>query len=272
MDFAYKITDDVLIPKFNNLINDLIPVFDFLNVNPIDIKLDKIDDMGVWYSCEFDKIRKEVDEFWKSNLRMIAKIILNDLNKLKNQIDVEEWIIEAENILSNSKKKITINSQDSVTSFENQVIKIVSLTFEEIYPFWHMLWDHLKEFEIKDKSSRLLISGFDEAIMINNDIKTTFFGAKINDVIVGVNSGFRTTNIHYRSRGLFVLSEHKMKGVATKLLKATQEQGMKEGCTIMWNFPKESVLPVYINFGFKVVSCFYKDLLGSNCYVVKVIQ
>ena len=101
LEWAYKITDDVFLTKFDDIINDLNPVFKYLNVDPIDIKMEKTNEMK-WWSCDpFKNIKAEVDLFWKDNIKEIAKIVLDDLTKTQKIINVEDWIIEAENILSN---------------------------------------------------------------------------------------------------------------------------------------------------------------------------
>ena len=62
----------------------------------------------------------------------------------------------------------------------------------------------------------------------------SFFGVTANGRIVGVNSGHRTKDDLYRSRGIWVdpMLEKKKTGVAQLLFNATQKQAINEGCNI----------------------------------------
>lgn len=151
------------------------------------------------------------------------------------------------------------------------ILKIKEITFDEILPFWKILWSHI-DFDITPKHSRLLLKGLDERILINYNWKPTFFGVIEDDKIVGVNSGFKTDDIQYRSRGLFVITEFRMKGIATQLLQSTYNQAKKEDCKILWSYPRLEALNVYLKFGFQKVSCFEENEFGTNCYVIKRVK
>ena len=150
-------------------------------------------------------------------------------------------------------------------------MKIEHITFDEILPFWKILWSHI-DFEITPKHPRLLLKGYDERIIVNYNWKPTFFGVIKDDQIVGVNSGFRTNDDQYRSRGLFVIPELRMNGIATKLLQAVYDQAKKEECKIIWSYPRYEAIHVYLKFGFQKVSCFETNEFGTNCYVIKRVK
>jgi GNAT superfamily N-acetyltransferase len=144
-------------------------------------------------------------------------------------------------------------------------MKIEEISFDEILPFWKILWSHI-DFEITPKHPRDLIKGF-----IDFDSIPTFFGAIVDDKIVGVNSGFRTNSITYRSRGLFVIPEYRKRGIATNLLEATYNQAKKESCKVIWSYPRYEAIYVYLNFGFKKMTNFEKNPHGTNCYVMRSV-
>ncbi len=146
---------------------------------------------------------------------------------------------------------------------------IKQITFEEIEPFWEILWP---DFNIEKRSGRLLLFGFDHSIIVNDNIKVSYFGAEVDGKIVGVNSGFKPKPHEYRSRGLFVLPEYRKRGIAQRLFNATQAQGYVENAITLWSMPRRPALPAYLKFGFKVLSDFTKEEFGENCFVMKVIK
>lgn len=144
-------------------------------------------------------------------------------------------------------------------------IKII--TFDEILPLWRELWYPKRD--IQKRSGRLLITGFDRSIITNDDIKVTYFGAELDNKIVGVNSGYSPNGFGYRSRGLYVLPEYRRRGIAQELLQSTEEQAHRENKPLLWSMPRRTALKAYKKFGFKVMSKFFKGEYGENCFAVK---
>jgi len=98
---------------------------------------------------------------------------------------------------------------------------INKITFDDILPIWKdKLWPG-RESEIKPTNGIKFMGGFDKEIENNTP---TFFGAFINDELVGVNSGFGTGIYSYRSRGLYVEPEHRKQKIAQSLLLAVKDQ------------------------------------------------
>ena len=92
--------------------------------------------------------------------------------------------------------------------------------------------------------------------------------AIIDNKIVGVNSGHKTTSNHYRSRGIWVDESYRRKGISQALFNATKDQAQKEGCTMLWSIPRKIALPAYTKFGFETVGDFLKtETSESNIYV-----
>lgn len=93
---AYEIANEVYITRFDKSnINDML---EFMKVFPMNIELKRRNSMDFW---ENDPQKPILDAFWNDNLKEIAKIVLTDLYKVNDKINVEDWIIETENILSN---------------------------------------------------------------------------------------------------------------------------------------------------------------------------
>jgi GNAT superfamily N-acetyltransferase len=147
-------------------------------------------------------------------------------------------------------------------------IKIKRITFEEVLPLWKKLW-HPKE-DIQKRSGRRLLYGFDRSVITNDNIEVTYFGAEIDGKIVGVNSGYIHTG--YRSRGLYVLPEHRRNGISQALFKATEEDAKKKSIAYIWSMPRETALSAYKKFGFHIVSDFFYGEYGQNCFVMREIK
>ena len=95
-------------------------------------------------------------------------------------------------------------------------------TFQDVKNIWNeKLWPNRKS-TIKEMSSMQYLDGFDMAIY--EKYKPTFFIVKHQDKIVGVNSGHRTKDRLYRSRGIWVDPEFRRYGVAQILFDMTEKQ------------------------------------------------
>jgi hypothetical protein len=95
LEKAFTVTDDVFIFRFDKM--NMKDIFGFLELDPIDGELETLNRMRIW---EKDDHKKIVDKIWRENFKTIANIILNNLMEVKKYVDVEDWIEEANNILS----------------------------------------------------------------------------------------------------------------------------------------------------------------------------
>lgn len=100
----------------------------------------------------------------------------------------------------------------------------------------------------------------------------TFIGYKVDEQFVGVNSGHRTTNNGYRSRGLWVDPIFRGRGIGQKLLRATMDVGKSEGCIWVWSLPKQSSWTTYEAVGFEKKSEWFKSELDINAYCFKSLN
>lgn len=138
----------------------------------------------------------------------------------------------------------------------------VEITFEEIYDFWKEgLWPDRKT-DIEPLNAivydRRLLENYG-SVSISKDwtifdwSKPTFFAMKEENTgkIVGVNSGFRTGEKTYRSRGIYVLPEYRGRTLSTILLENTIIQAKEEKCDLIWSLPRASAMIAYEGVGFR---------------------
>lgn len=107
-------------------------------------------------------------------------------------------------------------------------------------------------------------------ITIFEKYKPTFWGIFVNGNLIGVNSGHRTTDRQYRSRGIWVDPEYRKYGYSQHLFYLTEQQAVKEGCEVLWSIPRKTALKAYEKFGFNTVGDFFAtETSDSNVYVIK---
>lgn len=152
----------------------------------------------------------------------------------------------------------------------NICVKIQKITFDEILVPWSThLWPDRHSAIETHSAMTWPFEGDPEPIdMSIFDYEPTFWGVFINNDLVGVNSGHRTCDMHYRSRGLWVDPEHRSKGLAQLLFTVTHWQARQEKCEMVWSMPRQSALKSYIGFGFETVAGFFgTETSDSNIYV-----
>jgi len=136
---------------------------------------------------------------------------------------------------------------------------IKSIDFFEICK----LWDYLHPGRDHIKFSRMMyLDGFSQI----KDPKVFYFGFYESNKLIGVNSCHFSEPGKFRSRGLYVLEQHRNKGIGNKLLRHTIKYAF-EHVNFIWSFPKHSALSVYEKAGFIKTSDFRKADFGVNCYV-----
>jgi|10_taG_2_1085330.scaffolds.fasta_scaffold04646_5 GNAT superfamily N-acetyltransferase len=156
-------------------------------------------------------------------------------------------------------------------------------TFEDIYDIWDKeLWPERKS-KIEKMSALRWNAGLwkkhgkvsitkDRSIFDN--YTPTFWGIKNEGEIIGVNSGFRTSDRIYRSRGLYIKPERRKKGLSNLLLKLTLQIALKENCKMVWTMPRKSALFAYESVGFQKIGNWIEDDVefGPNCVAIRVLQ
>ena len=152
-------------------------------------------------------------------------------------------------------------------------MEVVESTFEEVYPVWsEELWpERVSKIEPMSslywKAPRDIIK--DSSIF--EKYIPTFFAIKEDNQIVGVNSGFRTDERIYRSRGVWVKEEYRSKGYGQVLLMQAIIQGKSEGCHWIWSMPRKEALPTYQGVGYKKRGKWLDKTVefGPNCLATR---
>ena len=153
-------------------------------------------------------------------------------------------------------------------------MKIERLTFEQITSVWqNHLWPD-RESPIESHSAMTWpFEGNPEQYDMNVfNYPATFWGVYIDNKLVGVNSGHKTTDTQYRSRGIWVDPEYRKQGVAQNLFNMTEHRAILEKCNMIWSLPRKTALAAYTKFGFETVGDFIKtETSDANIYVKKII-
>ena len=152
----------------------------------------------------------------------------------------------------------------------NSTVNIQKLAFEQILPVWSThLWPD-RESAIETHSAMTWPFEGDSADidMTIFEREATFWGIWLDGQLVGVNSGHQTTDLHYRSRGLWVDPYYRGRGLAQLLFTMTEWQAREEGAEMIWSIPRKTALRSYTSYGFETVGDFFgTETAESNIYV-----
>ena len=149
-------------------------------------------------------------------------------------------------------------------------MKIERLNFKKIKSIWQTkLWPNRTSAIETHSAMTWPFEGNPDPI--NMDIfnyPATFWGAYLDNKLVGVNSGHKTTDKQYRSRGVWVDPEYRKRSVAQMLFLMTAHQAKVEGCEMLWSIPRKTALPAYTKFGFQTVGDYIvTETSDANIYV-----
>lgn len=149
------------------------------------------------------------------------------------------------------------------------------ITFDEILPIWqNELWPD-RESAIEPMSAMTWpYEGDPQPIdMSIFDYEPTFWGVYIDNKLIGVNSGHRTTDQAYRSRGIWVDPAQRGKRISQTLFALLTHQAQIEGCDMVWSIPRKSALQAYTNAGFQTVGDFIEtETSEANIYAYKFLS
>ena len=156
------------------------------------------------------------------------------------------------------------------------------IDFDTIFPIWNeKLWPgRISKIEPMSSlvwNSQLFLTWGNSEIKKDSAIfdkyEPKFFALRKEDLIVGVNSGFRTEEDVYRSRGLWVHPDHRGKGLGQELLKHGCKLAIKENCKVIWSMPRKSALETYEAVGFSKIGDWLDDTVefGPNAVAYKYL-
>jgi ribosomal protein S18 acetylase RimI-like enzyme len=153
---------------------------------------------------------------------------------------------------------------------------IKEITFEEIRKIWEKyLWaEYVKDgytinpINLTSQKNYCLsaVNFISNLNLLAKIIRPTYIGYFLDDKIIGVESGYKTSVVHYRLRGLWVHEDHRHKGIATKLIRYLEDRCRKP---FLWTIPRESALDFYLKYGFKVDGKSAKTIYGQNYFAIK---
>lgn len=149
-------------------------------------------------------------------------------------------------------------------------MKIERLNFKTVESIWSTkLWPNRTSAIETHSAMTWPFEGNPESIDMNIfNYPATFWGAYLDNKLVGVNSGHKTTDEQYRSRGIWVDPEYRKRGVAQMLFLLTAHQAKIEGCELLWSIPRKTALPAYTKFGFETVGDYIiTETSDANIYV-----
>ena len=143
---------------------------------------------------------------------------------------------------------------------------IYRIDFETIQKVWREnLW---VEGDSADKRyNRIKIDGKFDQDMAEKTVM--YWAYKLDDEIVGVNSGYKSCENYYRSRGLWVTPRFRGAGFAKSLLDVAIGESIFWNCKYIWSYPREESLGVYESMGFKKQGDFKIADYGFNCIAIK---
>jgi len=149
-------------------------------------------------------------------------------------------------------------------------MKIIRLSFEQISSVWqnHLWPDRESPIESHSAMTWPFEGNPQEYDMNVFNYPATFWGVYIDNKLVGVNSGHKTTDTQYRSRGIWVHPEYRKQGIAQNLFNMTKHQAVLEKTDMIWSLPRKTALPAYTKFGFQTVGDYIKtETSDANIYV-----
>ena len=143
---------------------------------------------------------------------------------------------------------------------------IYRVDFETIQKVWRKnLW---VEGDSADKRyNRIKIDGKFDQDMAEKTVM--YWAYRLDDEIVGVNSGYKSCENYYRSRGLWVTPRFRGAGFAKSLLDVAIGESIFWNCKYIWSYPREESLGVYESMGFKKQGDFKVADYGFNCIAIK---
>jgi len=146
------------------------------------------------------------------------------------------------------------------------------ISFDQILPVWqNELWpDRQSAIETHSAMTWPYSWPEKEIDMEIFNYDATFFGVFSKQKLIGVNSGHKSSEVEYRSRGIWVDPAFRKTGVAQTLFDMTADQALTEGCEMIWSIPRKTALKAYTKFGFMTVGDFFNtETSDANIYVLK---
>ena len=155
--------------------------------------------------------------------------------------------------------------------------KVLVGTFDDVKPLWDkFLWPGRNSKRINNWIWNLTESLPSEGRLNENISEVTFHIVKIDDRVIGTNSVYfsnvHNKKVYYRSRGLWVASEFRNKGIAQLLLKSSIKTAIKNDADIIWTCPRNTSINTYNSVGFVDREVTFKNNYGINTVSFKLLK
>lgn len=150
-----------------------------------------------------------------------------------------------------------------------QAVRVIEIGFDEILPVWRdQLWPNRRS-EIRPTSTMTMQAGVYDLRL--KQAHAHFWGAYVRGKLIGVNSGFRTADNGFRSRGLWVDPAYAGCGAGRRLMQATERMARFYRADTLWSIPRQSAMGFYEACGYVRSSDWFADGMefGPNAYAVK---
>ena len=144
---------------------------------------------------------------------------------------------------------------------------ICRVNYETAKEVWKQeLWSYGDSADKKYSKMKINNEKFDKTMAK----KTIFYWAyKLDDKIVGINSGYKSCDNYYRSRGIWVDPKFRGIGFAKTLIDVAITESMFWDCKYIWAYPRKETVGVWESMGFKKQGQFESASYGFNCIVIK---
>jgi ribosomal protein S18 acetylase RimI-like enzyme len=152
-------------------------------------------------------------------------------------------------------------------------MEIREITFEEILPYWKILWKEyvdrgygINKVNLDTQKDWTHLAYYHISHeWVEKLIKPVYAACFIDEKIVGVESGYKTNIDYYRIRGLWVDENYRRRGVATKLVRYFE--GLSKEYYI-WTIPRATAIKFYLSCGFNIDGKL-DTIYGTNYFAIK---
>lgn len=151
-------------------------------------------------------------------------------------------------------------------------MQIKRTSFGNILPIWQQhLWPNRQSAIETHSAMTWPFEGDPDPIDMHIfSYPATFWCVLVDEQMIGVNSGHRTSDTQYRSRGIWVHPDWRGQHIADLLFSELESQALLEGCELIWSIPRKTALRAYTKFGFQTVGDFIgTETSDANIYAVK---
>lgn len=144
------------------------------------------------------------------------------------------------------------------------------ISFEQILPSWSQyLWPN-RSSAIEPVSAIGLNGEYDMTLMWSQPY---FWGVFLSEATApaGVISGYQTSPRYFRSRGIWVQTEHRKNGIGSELLRVIEHKALTLNCDYVWTMPRVTSWPFYEKNHFEILHTIDKFEFGPHYIAVKNI-